>query len=244
MNWIKKVYRFIRIYILRLLACVHASDCRNTITVNRALIVAPHPDDEVFGCAGIIQRLLKSNVVVSVLILTRGENSSDENSETIKKTRTQLAEQATSLLGVKNLYWGDLPDGSLASADMLQLKDLVSQIKPDAVFIPHYLEGWSDHEATERQWRELVKELKFPVKCFHYCVWFWFSLPYSKFKNIVWKDAVLIKMDKQEYQRKLQAINIYMSSISPVTGKPYSGNLPNEFLYAHGWQKELFFEVK
>ncbi|WP_240051127.1 PIG-L deacetylase family protein, partial [Bacteroides salyersiae] len=39
------------------------------------LIIAPHPDDEVIGCAGLIQRSLNKGNNVYVIILTGGEAS-------------------------------------------------------------------------------------------------------------------------------------------------------------------------
>ncbi|MFA6378172.1 MAG: PIG-L family deacetylase [Candidatus Omnitrophota bacterium] len=42
---------------------------------DRILILAPHPDDEVLGCAGIIQRARKMNVPVKIVFLTYGDNN-------------------------------------------------------------------------------------------------------------------------------------------------------------------------
>ena len=40
---------------------------------DRILILAPHPDDEVLGCAGIIQKAVAMNVPVSIVFLTYGD---------------------------------------------------------------------------------------------------------------------------------------------------------------------------
>jgi len=42
---------------------------------DRVLILAPHPDDEVLGCAGIIQEALKAGSQVRVTYLTNGEHN-------------------------------------------------------------------------------------------------------------------------------------------------------------------------
>ncbi len=42
---------------------------------DRVLIFAPHPDDETIGCAGVIQRALKSGSQVKVVYLTYGDNN-------------------------------------------------------------------------------------------------------------------------------------------------------------------------
>jgi LmbE family N-acetylglucosaminyl deacetylase len=42
---------------------------------DRILILAPHPDDEVIGCGGVIQRALKLNIPLQVVFLTYGDNN-------------------------------------------------------------------------------------------------------------------------------------------------------------------------
>ena len=42
---------------------------------DRILILAPHPDDEVLGCGGIIQKAAKLNLPVRIVFLTYGDNN-------------------------------------------------------------------------------------------------------------------------------------------------------------------------
>ena len=42
---------------------------------DRILILAPHPDDEILGCGGIIQRAKKMNLPVKIVFLTYGDNN-------------------------------------------------------------------------------------------------------------------------------------------------------------------------
>ena len=42
------------------------------------LVLAPHPDDEVFGCAGAIMRHIAAGDPVTVLILTDGGGDQDD----------------------------------------------------------------------------------------------------------------------------------------------------------------------
>ncbi|MFA5189370.1 MAG: PIG-L family deacetylase [Verrucomicrobiia bacterium] len=42
---------------------------------DRVLILAPHPDDEIIGCAGVILHALKSGAAVKVVYLTNGDNN-------------------------------------------------------------------------------------------------------------------------------------------------------------------------
>lgn len=63
---------------------------------SKVLIVAPHPDDEIIGCAGLMQSLLKAGKEVHIVILTGGEGShkgccSQSSSELIEARRDLAA---------------------------------------------------------------------------------------------------------------------------------------------------------
>ena len=61
----KEFIRRIRVIFLHLLF-------RKSISLDigdKVLIVAPHPDDEVLGCSGLIQRLLSEGKRVDIVIL-------------------------------------------------------------------------------------------------------------------------------------------------------------------------------
>lgn len=40
---------------------------------HKVLIISPHPDDEVFGCGGLIHELASRNIDTTVVILSQGE---------------------------------------------------------------------------------------------------------------------------------------------------------------------------
>lgn len=54
------------------------------------LIIAPHPDDEVIGCAGVILRTLEAKKRVTVVILTNGDGHVALTAAVAKKEREQL----------------------------------------------------------------------------------------------------------------------------------------------------------
>ena len=70
---LKDLVRRIRIVVVRLVAGRRLFDLKQV--GDRVLIVAPHPDDEVLGCAGLVQRLLSTGWQVDVVILSGGGRS-------------------------------------------------------------------------------------------------------------------------------------------------------------------------
>lgn len=114
---------------------------------NRTLIIAPHPDDEILGCGGIMKRYKEENNTVYVLIVTRGtpKKYSDER---IARGRRQ-ALQAHSVLGVKETFFFDYPAPELDSIPVSVIADsiaeLIGKLKIDRLFIPHRGDIHIDH---------------------------------------------------------------------------------------------------
>jgi LmbE family N-acetylglucosaminyl deacetylase len=66
----------------------------NITSTDRVLIVAPHPDDETIGGAGIIRYCLENNIPVYVVVVTNGGSGS------LGRTRYNESLKATSILGL------------------------------------------------------------------------------------------------------------------------------------------------
>lgn len=54
------------------------------------LVFAPHPDDEVLGCGGVIQQALKQNKRIGVVVLTNGDGFPKAAAVIAKKPRAEL----------------------------------------------------------------------------------------------------------------------------------------------------------
>lgn len=63
----------------------------------RVIIFAPHQDDEILGCAGTIDLLMKSNIEIFVVFATNGDFCGKESS----KTRLQESIAALNVLGIQ-----------------------------------------------------------------------------------------------------------------------------------------------
>ncbi|MBS0364280.1 MAG: PIG-L family deacetylase [Proteobacteria bacterium] len=100
------------------------------------LVVAPHPDDEILCCAGIMQRVLAAGGRVNVVWITSGDGSelsllfaqhsilpTRTASRTLGARRMAEARRATALLGVapQAQWFLGYPDGALLS--VLQQQD-------------------------------------------------------------------------------------------------------------------------
>lgn len=211
----------------------------------RVIAIAPHPDDEVFGCGGLISRLVSRGAVPHIIVLTGGGGSHRSCCSTpevsIISARRKLTHKAMAILGLaeSQLHEMNFADGHLGEGNQEErqkLKALIEEIKPDVILVPHHGEGWPDHLAARELGIELANR---NTKVYEYCVWMW----YYHQKELDWKNGYILRMTESEHQKKLEAIKAYHSALAPC-GKPWVGVLPKLFVDANSNNLELFFKIK
>lgn len=82
----------------------------------RVLVVAAHPDDPDFGCAGTMALWAKQGKEIYYLLSTRGDKGSNDRSMTSERLaplREQEQRAAAAIVGVKEVSFLDLKDGEL-----------------------------------------------------------------------------------------------------------------------------------
>lgn len=238
---IKNIFRYIRIVALQLL---YRFRCTLSLTDN-IVIIAPHPDDEVMGCAGLIQKLVEYGTPPHLIIMAGGEGSHrgccDTSEEAIVDARRELTLKSAKILGIpeSHIFFLDYPDEhvSIGHSETEKLRKLLAEIQPKTLFVPHWGEGMPDHLQTAEIVKDLMKDKN--IYIYEYCVWMW----YYNVWNLDYKNAFIVKMDKNMHERKLRAIEQYITPLAPC-GKPWSGILPKVFLRAARWNKELYFKVR
>jgi LmbE family N-acetylglucosaminyl deacetylase len=112
-----------------------------------ALVISPHPDDEVLGVGGTITRLAKEGNNVTVAIVTKGWAPLFTDSQ-VEQVRSE-ARAAAEILGVKSLKFMDLPVTKLNAIPRHELnkkfEQLMSEEKPELVFLPFCGDLQEDH---------------------------------------------------------------------------------------------------
>ena len=237
----KNLLRYAHCVWLRIMAC----KARKFLPDRHILIVAPHPDDEIIGCGGLIAHLVKENKAPHVVIMTGGEGSHhgccDTSSGDIVAARRRLTRNAAAIVGlpIENIHELNYPDGgiSMNNTETDRLKTLIDELQPDTILVPHWGEGWSDHIQTA----EIVKQIApHSAKRWMFCVWVWY---YNVWRDLDWKNAAQLCMTPAEHRIKLDAMDAYIRPLAPC-GKPWSGVLPKVFVKANKWNRELYFSLK
>ncbi len=133
------------------------------------LVFAPHPDDEVLGVGGTMAKRASAGHNVFVCVVTKG-TAPLYNEKGIQVVQQQCHE-ADRLLGAKDTIFLNFPAVMLETVPRYELNgkisDVVQQIKPDEVYIPHRGDMQLDHKmivdaamvALRPKYKHIVKRI-------------------------------------------------------------------------------------
>lgn len=239
-SYIKMSFRIFRIMCIQLL----------TISAKREIcmdcvIIAPHPDDETFGCGQLIAESVRFGKHVEVIICSDGvkshNNCCDIAPEILREAREKNAIDALQILGLapEFIHFLRLPDGALCesiASNQVKMMELLNSFQISTIFIPNLQEGWSDHNAVAELGDCLANN---GWNVYFYSVWLYFSMPFRNFRKVCWSNACYIA-SPQAREKKLLAMHVYLNHLAPC-GVAYAGVLPKELCWAIARRKELYF---
>jgi LmbE family N-acetylglucosaminyl deacetylase len=145
----------------------------------RALILAPHPDDESLGCGGLIAAACAAGLPPAVVILTDGAASHPDSTShppaRLAAQREAEAREALSILGMpreKMFFLGE-PDTKLTAHEALldRLTGIAAEQKCGVVIGPWAADPHCDHEAAA-----VISEavaIRAGLRLLSYPVWGW-----------------------------------------------------------------------
>lgn len=150
-----------------------------------ALVFAPHPDDEVLGCGGVLALKARAGTPVKVVVMTDGRTSHAKHidAEELVRMRRAEAEEAGHRLGISEPYeFLDFEDHRLSQfreAACARVAELVRQFAPQEIYLPHRRDQISDHVETNLIVRRAVARVGRPVALLEYPVWLWNAWPWT-----------------------------------------------------------------
>ena len=116
--------------------------------MKRILVIAPHADDEILGVGGVMARNIAEGNEVYVCVVTRGEEPLFTK-ELVDKLRAETL-AAHKVLGITKTYFLEYPAVMLEGVPRYKLNqsimDVVSEVEPDEVYIPHAGDMQKDHQ--------------------------------------------------------------------------------------------------
>lgn len=122
----------------------------------KILVVVAHPDDEVLGAGGAINKLIKKyHTVIRVVVLGEGLTSRNLKQEKIKndlKRHKEDAFKAKEILGYHSLIFYDFPDNKFDSLPLINLIKVIEKeiedFNPNTIITHHFGDLNIDHQKT------------------------------------------------------------------------------------------------
>lgn len=193
----------------------------------RVCLFAPHPDDEILGCGGLLQTLADNGNAILLVSVTNGTQSHPHSTlyshEDLEQIRPQETQNALKTLGIANHFSHislELPDGAVYDNQEEFFAKLSNFIQPnDRLVTVFEHDGHPDHEATGQVVSRFAKYHQLP--CYQVLIWAWhWASPNDS--RIDWQRAVRLDLSDQQKIKKRLALDCFISQIQPdpSTGKP------------------------
>jgi LmbE family N-acetylglucosaminyl deacetylase len=124
--------------------------------MNKVLVIAAHPDDEILGVGGTILKHVKDGDECFALILGEGMTSRYDKRELADNNKVEKLHEntykAAEYVGYKKVYMESLPDNRFDSVPLLDIIKIIERyiedIKPDIIYT-HFGEDLNiDHRIT------------------------------------------------------------------------------------------------
>ncbi len=185
----------------------------------RLVVVAPHPDDEVLSCGGLMALHAQRGGKTLVLAVTDGE-ASHADSDQWTPAALAAARRLESANGLSRLAGAatavlrlGLPDGQVAALQ----PELVKRLQPllhinDVVVVTWQLDGHPDHDAAGAAARTACARVG--CKLFEAPVWMWhWSQPGDQ--RVPWQRLRALGLPPPVVQAKREALAAHHSQLQP-----------------------------
>lgn len=125
--------------------------------MDKVLVIAAHPDDEVLGAGGTIAKYVAEGAEVKVLIVTDGSTSQyrdDPKLQEILEEKKKETRNAMDILGVSEVLYGGMPDMKLDMTEHIlvnqSIERVIEEFQPNIVFTHYHGDVNLDHQCVSR----------------------------------------------------------------------------------------------
>ena len=189
---------------------------------SRLVVIAPHPDDEILACGGLLAMRAQRGLACLVVAVTDGEASHAMGSPlTLARLGARRVEESLAglrALGVPSTFVARLgmPDGGTALLIDKIAQKLGALLKPTDVVISTWrLDGHPDHEAvgeaaTRASAASGCRLLQAPV-----WMWHWAK---PEDARVPWEALAALNLTRDAIQAKQKALRCHLSQLEERTG--------------------------
>lgn len=185
---------------------------------SRLVVVAPHPDDEVLGVAGLLLHAAQAGVPVTIVAVTDGEASHPGSAWTGERMAARRrAESASALrhLGLADarVHRCAIGDGTVADHEDHLAEVLGDLLEPGASCVATWRhDGHPDHDATGRAAARAVTSCD--ARLLEYPIWAWHTA--TPEQGLPLDRAVRLDLAPHQVAAKARAVAAFRSQIHPI----------------------------
>lgn len=210
--------------------------------MGNSFILAPHPDDEALGCAGLIQFLLEQKVDVFVGFMTSGDashpNSVKYPPEKLAALREQEAIKSCEILGVKksNIIFFRQSDSYLSELEhtnkieiATHLSNYLKEFEISSLVLPWQMDPHLDHRASYEIGNKALEICNKKIQVVEYPIWLWKKSSPNEWPTK--KYIEIFRLDiSSKMERKKNAIYAHTSQTSNLIDDDPTGFILTEDL--------------
>lgn len=187
------------------------------VVPGRAVVVAPHPDDETLGAGGTLHDLAARGWNTEVVVVSDGSKSHPDIAE-LSVLRQAECRRACAHLGVRGVTFLGFPDGGLSE----RTDEIATAVRTlldgaDIVIGPTNDDGHDDHRACARSLDVALRFAKPSITRLSYGVWLW---DVERFGTPDLTAAREFAVSAAGQRAKRAAIAEYVSQCSDRYGSP------------------------
>lgn len=193
--------------------------------MNKILIIAAHPDDDILGCGGILSKYKNTDKIIRVIFIAEGSScrySIQDISSIDVKNEIQLRNgfgiKALNYLGINDYAFYDFPCGRLDSVPIIDINKVIEKeikkFQPDTLFTHSEYDTNNDHRIVNRSTLMAARPLPTSsvLSIFSYEV---LSSSEWNFGGGFFEPNYFIELSEKNIQDKISALNFYKSEIKP-----------------------------
>lgn len=202
----------------------------------RAVVIAPHPDDEVLGCGGLMHQLNQLGRDLLLISVTDGGGSHPDSPlwpvQRLTTVRPQESADALACLGLplEEIQWlrAGIPDGGVARQEAQLVSFLEQHLQTtDVVFSTWGQDGHPDHEAVGRASAQACAKVGAQFHEVPIWAWHWAD---PEDERLPWDRARKILLDPTTQACKRHAVRAFASQLQGDPGIGLAPVLPEGVL--------------
>lgn len=183
----------------------------------KVLVIAAHPDDEILGVGGTINKHTRLGDEVYIFIVTDGSSSQYIGNKQIENKKNVELYEANKVLGVKKVIHSKFPDMKLDTIPHIELnkgiEEIIKDIEPEVIYTHHYGDINKDHQKVFESTMVAARVTNIKIKEI-YC--------YEVLSSTEWGIGnvanrfipnAYVELEKQDIDKKIKALSVYETEL-------------------------------